>query len=600
MTGDASTQGVRAPDGGPLTSLDAGALRRWAHLVARRLHDARAELDALNVFPVPDGDTGTNLHLTVSGALADHGGDLARALLVNARGNSGVIASQLVRGWADVLGVRDHGLPEGMGAPVVAKALRRGDDLAWAAVTDPVEGTVLSVSRAAADAAERLASAGAGLPALVDAVLDAAGRALDRTPLQLPALAAAGVVDAGGAGLVLALRALRDVVSAGGVLDGAGGVDRAGGSGSAGGSGEGGAAGDSPAWSPGTGAEPVEGDLSMRGLAGTDLSPDGPAYEVMYLLGVDGPDEEADGPVGRLREALVRLGDSVLVVGGEQLWHVHVHTDDPGAAVEAGLAVGSPHAIRITHFAAAGVAPRPAAADESCARVAAPERAALAVVACAGGAGTVDLCRETGAVVVTSAPGERASTGDVLDAVLAAGAVAERVLVLPNDAETAAVAHQAVLAAEEQGVTAVVARSRSQVQVLAALAVIGPGTPGGGDVLAAMQSVATTVDGCRHGAVAVAVRDCVTAVGPCRTGDLVGTLGRDVVAVGSDPVDVAAQVVTALGGSEAELLTVLPGRDADADLLQRLRERLETGGAGPQVDVVGGGQPRYLLLLGAE
>jgi len=586
MTGDAATLAVPPPAGdGPLATLDGAALRRWAQLVARRLHEVRAELDALNVFPVPDGDTGTNLHLTVHGALSEDAGDLPRAMLVNARGNSGVIASQLVRGWVDVLTVSGGevktGAGAGGGAQAVAKALRRGDELAWAAVSEPVEGTVLSVSRAAAEEAERVAATDAGLPQLVASVVAAAEQALDRTPLQLPALAAAGVVDAGGAGLVVALRALRDVVEG---VDGTEGTSHDGSS----------------------LLDRVGGDLAGRGVAGTDLDPDGPSYEVMYLLATEAESGAADDDPGeRLRDALAALGDSVLVVGGDGLWHVHVHTDDPGAAVEAGLAVGAPRTIRITHFEAAAREAR----DGCDAPVGAPSGrpagpwAPLAVVACAGGAATLGLCLDAGAVVVLSAPGERASTGDVLTAVLAAGAAAERVLVLPNDAETAAVAHQAALAAEEQCVTVVVARSRSQVQVLAALAVLGPGATGatgGADVSVALRSVAAAVEGCRYGAVTVAARDGWTSAGSCRTGDLVGTVGRDVVAVGSDPVEVAVQVVAVLGGDDAELLTVLPGQDAGPELVQRLVGRLQAGGGRRHVDVVGGGQPRYLLLLGCE
>lgn len=569
MTGDAGTRAVLPRGGhGPLATLDGDALRRWAHLVARRLHEARVELDALNVFPVPDGDTGTNLHLTVHGALVDDGGDLARALLVNARGNSGVIASQLVRGWADVLTAGGPGAP-GAGAQAVAKALRRGDELAWAAVTDPVEGTVLSVSRAAADEAERVAAEDASLSRLVAAVVAAAEQALDRTPQQLPVLAAAGVVDAGGAGLVVALRALRDVVE---------GTDAA--------------ARPAPPPQPG-----------QRGLAGGDLDPDGPAYEVMYLLTAQPEATQShatDAGAGeRLRVALAALGDCVLVAGGEELWHAHVHTDDPGAAVEAGLGLGSLSSIRITHFQAAA---REAGDGARSGTAATGSRTSLGVVACAGGASTVQLCRDAGAVVVPSAPGQRASTGDVLRAVLAAGA--GRVLVLPNDDETAAVAHQAAMAAEEQGVTAVVARSRSQVQVLAALAVLGQDAGHGpgrdADPAQALRSVTDTVEGCRYGAVAVAARDCSTPAGPCCAGDLVGTVGHDVVAVGSDPVDVGQQVVAALRGADAELVTVLPGLDARPELVGRLVARLQGEDGSRQVDVVGGGQPRYLLLLGCE
>ncbi|MFC3688287.1 DAK2 domain-containing protein [Aquipuribacter hungaricus] len=542
--------------------LDGAGLRAWARLVASRLDGARADIDALNVFPVPDGDTGTNLALTVGGAVTEPGGDLARALLVHARGNSGVIASQLVRGWADVLTAPVRGA--GVGPELLAKALRRGDDLAWAAVADPQEGTVLTVSRAAAEAAERAASAGSGLLGTVDALVAAAEEALARTPAQLPALAAAGVVDAGGAGLVLALVALRDVVhgTAGAVEPG-----------------DPGATG-TPAGAPGPGAVP-----------GADLQPGGPGYEVMYLLAADD-----EGAVDTLRAALLALGDSVLVVGGGDLWHVHVHTDDPGAAVEAGLAAGRPSAVRITHFAAARAAQHERIADAALPRDQAHGHGpGLAVVACAAGAATEELCRAGGATVVPSAPGARASTGDLLAAVVAAGEGGRRVLLLPNDAETAAVAHQAALAAEEQGVTAVVARSRSQVQVLGALAVLGGGLVD--DVVGALRSAAAAVEGCRHGAVAVAARAASTPAGPCRPGDAVGTVGRDVVAVGTDPVEVAVQVVEHLGG-DVELVTVLPGLDG-APVAAALAARLRADGR-VTVDVCGGGQPRYLLLLGCE
>jgi uncharacterized protein len=608
MAGDSSARGDDAAHGhgegtdGPLTTsaplqvLDTAALWRWARLVAARLEGARAELDALNVFPVPDGDTGTNLALSVRGALDSteaSGDDLARALLVSARGNSGVIASQLVRGWADVLGARGQVGAEPVTGPVVAKALRRGDDLAWAAVTEPVEGTVLSVSRAAAAAADRVASTGAPLAEVVHAVVAEAEAALDRTPLQLPALAAAGVVDAGGAGLLVALRALADVVDAGpdgeaalpvDLDDGRGLGIRGSGTVTGGGS--------------GTGADE---HLSALGVAGVDLDPSGPAYEVMYLVATD-QDAGVDDAAGMdgLRAELTGLGDSVLVVGGGGLWHVHVHTDDPGAAVEAGLAAGRPRAIRITHFAAAAAAAAARGGGEKTPGGHAEEPAALAVVACAGGAATVELCEQTGALVVPSAPGERASTGDVLRAVLAAGVRAGRVLVLPNDAETAAVAHQAALAAEEEGVTAVVARSRSQVQVLAALAVVGAGAPAGGDALAAIRSAVAAVDGCRHGAVAVAARGSATPAGPCRVGDVVGTVGRDVVAVGPDAAQVAGQVVEHMGGPDLELVTVVPGQGEGTALADVLREQLAASRPQVRVDVVGGGQPRYLLLLGCE
>jgi uncharacterized protein len=336
MGGDGAAADGAAADGadhGPAGTQGLGRARlvRWAHLVAARLEAARAELDALNVFPVPDGDTGTNLSLTVSRALADVAGpdDVARALLVQARGSSGVIASQLVRGWTDVLlgpgpdGTRLLDGPDGLDGPTVARALVRGDAAAWQAVAEPVEGTVLTVSRAAAEAATRAAQRGEGTADVVAAAVAAARSALRATPTQLGVLASAGVVDSGGSALLLALEALDDVLAGRGEAD---------------------------APRHGTVAAP---DVTAHGAAGLDLDPDGPAYEVMYLLAAP------DGSGDRLRDALAQLGDSVVVVGGGGLWHAHVHTDDPGDAVEQGVELGRPHDVRITHFLAAAGSRQP-------------------------------------------------------------------------------------------------------------------------------------------------------------------------------------------------------------------------------------------------
>ena len=528
-----------AGDGSVLEVLDAAALRAWAHQAAVRLRAARADLDDLNVFPVPDGDTGTNLLLTLEGALASGEPDLARALLVSARGSSGVILSQLVRGWADVL----------TGAPVadaaaLAKALRRGDDLAWQAVSEPVEGTVLSVSRAAAGAAAAAAEGGADLGATVALVLRAAGAALARTTEQLPALSRAGVVDAGGAGLVVVLEALD------GVVRGAG---------------------------PGPG---TAGTKAPRGPRPLPAEPAGtPGYEVMYLLQVQegaAPDEAAG-----LRRTLAALGDSVVVAGSGSLWSVHVHTDRPGAAVDAGIDVGRPRDVRTTSLVAAP-GTHPAAAPR-----------VVGVVACAAGDATEAVCRQAGAVVVRSAPAARASTGDVLHAVLRAGAYADRVLVLPNDAETAAVARQAVLGAAESGVRAQVLPSRSQVQVLAALAVLDPEDAGSPDAAAA------AVAGCRYGALTVATRDAPTAAGPCRAGNALGTVADEVVVVRPDLTAAACDLVDLLLADGGELLTLVPGADA-GEAPDAVRRHL--GSTRPDVDVavVGGGQARYPLLVGCE
>ena len=412
----------------------------------------RAEIDALNVYPVPDGDTGTNLYLSLDAALdsvrtehekagilgaatlAQECSALARSLLLTARGNSGVILSQLVRGFAEA--IAESGQDEA-GAAIIADGLERASERAYASVTRPAEGTILTVSRAAAVAGA--AAVDRGLVAVTEDALDAATEALRATTAQLPALERAGVVDAGAAGYLLLLEALARVVhqdethvgermevfaddsmrrrqdwsQVGGVVEPIG----------------------------ATGGAPTgEGDFVLGG----------PAYEVMYLLR-----DTDESRVAALTTTLDGLGDSLLVVGGPDLWNVHVHVDDVGAAVEAGIDAGRPYRVRVTHF------------EDQVARQA--PAATVAVVACAAGPGLAELFAEAGAVVVSSGPGRRASAGQLLDAARAAHAL--EVIVLPNDGDTVMAAEAAASAAEQEGITLHVVRSRTAVQGVAALAV---------------------------------------------------------------------------------------------------------------------------------
>lgn len=290
--------------------LDARTARRWAVSALAALGQAREEIDALNVYPVPDGDTGTNLYLTLEAACAsalvlpaDAGlraasDAFARGALLGARGNSGIIAAQFLRGWADELGET-----EVVDADVAKRAVLRADEQAWQAVARPVEGTILSVSRAAAQAA---ANAGSLLADVVSAAAEAARTALRRTPEQLDVLRRAGVVDAGGRGLVVLLDTLESLV-----------LGRS---------------------SRRTSRRHRDEPLPAADLSACGPEPDAPepAYEVMYLL------DAAGERLPALRERLASLGDSLAVVGGAGLWHVHVHVDDPGAAVEAGIEAGVP------------------------------------------------------------------------------------------------------------------------------------------------------------------------------------------------------------------------------------------------------------------
>lgn len=568
-----------------LTRLDAAAARRWAVLTRAAFAVHRAEIDALNVFPVPDGDTGTNLYLTFDAALdaafdaarVDQrvGGEpaaagrepeeqldltrsseaFARALLLTARGNSGVILSQIFRGFADEIRATDAETIDGVG---LASAIRRADDLAWASVGTPVEGTILSVSRAAARAGVGAAADPATtLYAVTSAVLSAAREALAATPGQLEALRRAGVVDAGGAGYVLLLESLERVVTRSVPTEALLGED--------------------PSRRRPRRAHPLP--LAEPSGPGSDLDPDGPAYEVMYLL--DGAD--ADG-AATLRASLGALGDCLLVVGDADLWNVHVHVDDVGAAIEAGIAVGRPHRIRVTHFALTGKTPGPAR----------PQPDLVAVVACAGGEGLAGVFRGAGAQVVLSGPRRRASAGQLLDA--ARATAAGSVLLLPNDTDTILAANAAASVAHEQGITVRVVPARTAVQGIAALAVFDPGAGLSDNALMMGAAAAAT----RNGAVTVATRDALTFAGWCRAGDVLGVVEGDVAVVGHELRVVAGEVVDRLLSSGGELLTVVTGEDATAGLGEDVATAARSRRRDLEVTLLYGGQPVYPLMLGVE
>lgn len=559
-----------------LTAADA---RHWALLTRAALAARRTEIDALNVFPVPDGDTGTNLYLTLDAAIdevvAAHEAagvlghatlvqecrSLKRAILMSARGNSGVIVSQLVGGLCDAIVERDV---ESADALLVAEALARGAASARASVAHPQEGTILTVADAAGAAATGAAEAGASLADTVEAAVDAAQEALARTPDQLEVLARAGVVDAGGAGCVLLLEALLSIVtdrwsvSDAELLGGGPGLLRRdewrqeGGDGSA-------------ATLPGH--DPLDREGSRIG--------DGPAYEVMYLLLDSAPDR-----VEVLRSTLDGLGDSLLVVGGPDLWNVHVHVDDPGAAVEAGVVAGRPERIRITRFETqvAGRAPVPS----------------VGVVACSAGPGVATLLEASGAVVVDSGPGNRASAGQLLEAVRRTRATS--VVILPADRDTLMAAEVAAEAATRDGVDTHVVPARTTVQAIAALAVLDPSRPVHANVVAMTSAAVST----RHGAVSIASKEALTWAGVCKPGDVLGIVDGDIAFLGTDVASAAAEVLTRLLAGGGELVTLVAGAEADPGLAASVATVLERDRPEVEVVVVEGGQPVYPLLIGVE
>ncbi|MEO6205226.1 MAG: DAK2 domain-containing protein, partial [Mycobacteriales bacterium] len=508
--------------------------------------------------PVPDGDTGINLQLTmqsvvdaVQEAPADMAATvaaMARGALMGASGNSGVILSQLLRGLAEELSAT----PEADGTSL-QRALSHAADLGYAAVATPVEGTILTVARQAAVAAAGAAST--TLAAVIRAVCVGATAALARTPEQLPALKAAGVVDAGGRGLCVVLDALERVVT-------------------------------------GQSVQPVAAVLVPRDRSALTVAreagSDAFAYEVQFLL-----DGACDDDVAKLSHTLGGLGDSLVVVGGGAsspgLHNVHVHVNDVGAAIEAGVEAGRPFRITVTRFS-----DQIAASGASLQDFPAAPASGRSVIAVVPGAGLAALYREGGACVITGGPTANPSTAELLDAVRAAGA--HEVVLLPNDGNALGVATAAAEAARLEGFDVAVVRTRSSVQGLAALAVCDP-TRGFADDVAAMAEAAGST---RWAEVTTAVRESMTMVGVCRPGDVLGLIEGDVVLLGSEVEDVTRQLAERMLNGGGELVTIVTGKGVAEDLTTRLIAHL--GHAYPAVEVIAyeGGQPHYPVLLGVE
>ncbi|WP_229851709.1 DAK2 domain-containing protein [Streptomyces albospinus] len=552
--------------------LDAAAVRTWCGLALEALGRERERIDAINVYPVADGDTGTNLYLTLESAaraveaafdghaaagtapgLADAIGAMAHGALLGARGNSGTIVAQLLRGMTQVLAVAPDAGPGS--ADALRQALRHAAAAGYEAVAHPVEGTVLSVATAAAAAAERVADRTAEPAEVARAAHQGANDALQATPGQLAVLGRAGVVDAGGCGLVALLGALADALS--GEVTAAPVALRA----------------DAPLPEAAGCGVPGGEDRGADGCA--DPHAGGPAFEVIYLL------EAGDASVARLRARLDRLGDSLVVVGGDGLWHVHVHVDDAGAAVEAGIEAGRPYRIRITHFGGATRAKEPA-------------MAARAVVTVVPGAGLAGLCAQAGATPVPVRPGEPPASGELVQAIRQARA--REVMLLPNDPELRHTAAAAAEQARTEGVRVALIPTRSAVQGLAALAVHEPGRSFDEDVVAMTAAAGAT----RYAELAVAERQSWTMAGVCQAGDVLGLIDGDVAVIGPDLARTATTVLDRMLSAGGEMVTLVLGPDVPDSLADRLERHVRERYLAVDTVVYEGGENAAPLLIGVE
>ena len=532
--------------------------------VISAFHDAleahKESINRLNVYPVPDGDTGTNMFLTVASVLDEMQpvdfndreavcAAMSHGSLMGARGNSGVILSQVLRGMSSGFAKADA-----IDAEVLANALTEASVAADGAVMKPVEGTILTVVREVARAAREASEVGTIVP-VVEAALSEGEAALERTPEQLSVLKEAGVVDAGGAGFLLLLHAILRVLD---------------------------------------GRELPTPEKSERkpGLA-HDVTQEGGIselrYEVMYLL--DAPDEDIDG----FKNVWADLGDSIVVVGGDGLWNCHIHTDAIGEAIEAGIEIGRPHKIRVSDLAEEVMEERwvrEAAEGVQADDVEKSKAVPCAVVAVSPAPGIGQIFHSLGVQeLVLGGQSMNPSTSELLEAV--ERAPADQILILPNNSNIVAVARAVV---DETSKSVVVVPTTSVPEGFASLMGYDPEATAV-DNAATMSEISSGVE---VGEVTQAVRSINTSVGEVAEGDWIGLDRNGVRAIGATLVEAAIDLLDEIVGDQSEILSIIVGEDAtDADT-QAIADWVGDNRANVETEIHNGGQSHYPFFFGVE
>jgi uncharacterized protein len=530
---------------------DVDVVRRLADAALASLEANRERIDDLNVYPVPDGDTGTNLTMTVralveavdttsAASRESLARDVSRGALMGARGNSGVIFSQIVRGAADVLGTV---VATPIDVDSTARALRGASDAAYSAVRKPVEGTMLSVIRELAEEAE--AQAANGRPPVADLLRELVRRgeeAVARTPEQLQVLRDAGVVDAGGAGLLELVRGITAAVR----------------------------------------GEPLPEPLpSSEGIGLEAIHQEQSKYRYCTVFLIEGKQLERES----LESELEQLGDSLLVVGDASAIKVHVHTDDPGKALSIGTRVGTIGRIEIANMH------EQTAEREERLLAAVTESGVVAVVAGAGNRKLFEsLAEPVGPIrIVEGGQTMNPSTADLVRAIESVNAA--EVVLLPNNSNVLLAAEHAAKNADRP---VEVVPTTSIPAGLAALLSFD-GARGAAENAAEMRDAIAAV---ATGEVTVASRDVELEGVAIRKGSWLGLAEDRPVISDQDFDDVTFAVADRLLAGSRGLLTLLVGDEAPQ--LDVVLARIESAHPEVEIDVQQGGQPHYALLLSAE
>lgn len=557
------------------TVLDVEAFISMLEVGGNRLSENAEYVNSLNVFPVPDGDTGTNMNLTYtsgiervikqhSDTVGEVGEDLAKGLLMGARGNSGVILSQLFRGFAKAIEGKTT-----IEAQDLANAFQRGIDTAVKAVMKPVEGTILTVARDSAAAGMQKAEQTDDIIEVMTAVLEEAQTSLENTPNLLPVLKEVGVVDSGGQGLVYIYHGFLESLTGESI--------------------------------PVKSADPNKANVTelahqenffntAHSVASEDIHY-GYCTEIMVKIG-EGETVTDEFDYDTFRNHLDGIGDSLLVVSDDEIVKVHVHTETPGEVMNYGQKFGSLVKIKVDNMRLQHDDILDGKGSNQAESAPAVERTNLAIIAVAAGEGIENLFKDMGVKsIISGGQTMNPSTNDILDAINKANA--DNVIILPNNKNIIMAANQAVEVSE---IPAAVVETKYISQGLTAMLGYNPdGTLE--DNKAAMVAEMANVT---SGQVTVAVRDTTVDGLEIHKDHFMGIIDGKIVSEDADLVKETINMVNAMIDEDKELVTLIFGEETDQATAELIAEAVESANEDIEVEIVDGGQPVYHFLASVE
>ncbi len=524
-----------------MSELDTPRFRAWLERAWSEVSQSRAQLNAENLYPVADSDTGSNLEATLEAAvtamraedsqeIGDVADAAARGALGGAQGNSGVILSQIFRGFAD--GIRE-GLPQ---------AFARAHEAAQKAVTHPKEGTILSAARAARDAvALRAGEIGRDGAVALDAWRAARASTLDSAN-NPPHQDAMGTIDAGAHGVELIYGALASMLDPELVIS----------------------------------QIPSSANVKERAHASNANHASDGEFEVMFSM-----KDLNEKQISRLQSELTNLGESLLVVGDSQLCKVHIHTDFPGEIIELSTHFGKAFEIKITHLASAlGIGEKSS------------KTGTRKLITVANGPGLSELMRESGVRVIDAFNSRRVLAQEWVDVTESA----REVVLIPIDEQSWKSAHEAISVIRREGVRIAVLASRSPLQALSAISTHNEAANYDDEIV----EMATAARQTRSATIALAPRDMSTAIGGVRAGDVLALVDGEVILTGTDLIKVCVESVDRMLSSGGELVTLVMGESAPKELAEQVQKHLAKNHGSVEVTTYIGGQAWYPLLIGVE